>query len=121
MARKVLVADDEPAASGLLRMILEDAGYQVDVAHDGEQALLKVEQGHPDILVLDLMMPRLDGWAVLDRLALLPLEKRPPVIVVSALGCDAPVIARAERAGASRCIGKPFNFRELLAACAEIS
>ncbi|HET7746327.1 MAG TPA: DNA-binding response regulator, partial [Vicinamibacteria bacterium] len=54
-------------------------------------------------------------WQVLEHLR--AREKKPTVIVVSAIGCDPHVIERASRAGAVRCLGKPFNFRELLAAC----
>lgn len=115
IGRKVLVADDEPAMQGVLRLILEDAGYDVQVAYDGGEALDKIEAGAPDLLILDLMMPGMDGWQVLEHLR--EREKRPAVIVVSAIGCDPHVVERARKAGAVRCLGKPFNFRELLATC----
>src|SRR4029078_8933840 len=67
MATRVLVVDDEDSVRRLGRQILEIEGLQVGSATDGEKGLQKVHDFHPDVMVLDLMMPVLDGWGVLER------------------------------------------------------
>jgi CheY-like chemotaxis protein len=105
------VVDDEKAIRELLSRVLALAGYDVDQAADGYEALELVSTRRPDLILLDLMMPVLDGWTVLDRLR----ESRnpPPVVVVSAY-LDR---GRAVAAGASGYINKPFRSAELLEAC----
>ena len=92
--------------------MLSDAGYEVTTAVDGREALEKVETSCPDLLVLDLMMPVMDGWAVLRRLQ----ETGPPplVVVLSAFADE----WQALQLGAWECLHKPFKHDELLAACA---
>ena len=80
MAR--LVVDDEPDILLLHRLNLEAAGHEVLLAADGMRALERIAADKPDAVVLDVMMPVLDGWGVLDRLATMPMP--PPVLVVSA-------------------------------------
>jgi DNA-binding response OmpR family regulator len=108
---RVLVVDDEDSVRNLVCQILEIEGFQVDSAPDGEKGLHKVHEFHPDILVLDLMMPVLDGWGVLQ--ALKDDSEHPKVVVLSAR----PDRTRALAAGAVECLGKPFHFRDLVAAC----
>jgi DNA-binding response OmpR family regulator len=110
MAR-VLVVDDEPDILLLHRLNLEAAGHEVLLAADGMRALERIAADAPDAVVLDVMMPVLDGWGVLDRLASMSLS--PPVLVVSAKSARED-IARAITSGAADYLAKPFNPDALL-------
>ncbi len=110
--KRVLVVDDEKDIQDFVCGVLSDAGYAVDAASDGEEALVKIEAAHPDLLVLDLMMPVLDGWGVLERLRRVP---QPPVVVILSAFPDG---WRAIQAGAWECLAKPFDLRQLLDTCA---
>ena len=80
--RSVLLVEDEPNQRVLYQMELEDEGYRVIVASDGREALQQAEAEHPDLVVLDLLMPRMDGMETLERL--MALNTRLPVIIYSA-------------------------------------
>ena len=67
MAKKVLVVDDEKPISDIIKFNLEKEGYEVIVAYDGEEALEKVEDDSPDLIILDLMLPKIDGLEVAKR------------------------------------------------------
>jgi len=110
----ILVVDDEKAIRELLCRVLVIGGYEVEAAADGYEALERVSTRRPDLILLDLMMPVLDGWTVLDRLRDMP--DAPPVVVVSAY-LDR---GRAVAAGASGYINKPFRSAELLEACGRV-
>lgn len=84
---KILVADDEPDVLEISSKKIKEAGYQVVTAKDGQEALDKIYKDSPDVVVLDIRMPKLDGFEVLKRLRAKPIPgKWQPVIVVSALG-----------------------------------
>jgi two-component system OmpR family response regulator len=108
---KVLVADDNPDILFLLRTNLDAAGFETVTATDGELALRAIEEQRPDILLLDLMMPVLDGWGVLERLEEQGSDL--PIIVVSASD-SAANIQRATELGATGYVTKPFNLRGLI-------
>jgi DNA-binding response OmpR family regulator len=108
---RVLVADDNPDILFLLRTNLDAAGFETLTAADGEVALRMIDEDHPDVLLLDLMMPVLDGWGVLERLEAEGL--RLPTIVVSASD-SAANIQRATELGAIGYVTKPFNLRGLI-------
>lgn len=110
-SKRILVVDDDDALRVMLCQMLQDAGYLVDSAGNGLEALGKIEATRPALVILDLMMPVMDGWQLLERLPAVPA--RPVVIVLSAF----PDFSRAVRAGARACLSKPFSFRELLATC----
>jgi adenylate cyclase len=109
---KILVVDDVPENVRLLEAVLVPRGYEVVTAHDGDAALDLVEAEEPDLILLDVMMPGLDGYAVCTRLranddtALLPV-----IMVTSSVGQEK---TRAIEAGADDFIPKPFNHDELL-------
>jgi two-component system alkaline phosphatase synthesis response regulator PhoP len=105
MAR-VLVVDDEPDILLLHRLNLEAAGHEVLLAADGMKALERITADTPDVVVLVVMLPVLDGWGVLDRLA--AVVTAPPVLVVSAKSARADV-AQAVNSGAADFLAKPFN------------
>jgi CheY-like chemotaxis protein len=107
MAR-VLVIDDEPDVRWLIRMSLERAGHEVLVAEDGLRGVAAAQKQHPEIIVLDLMMPVMDGYAVLAELAKDPRTAPVPVVVLSARAIPEEA-DRAARAGAARFIEKPFD------------
>ncbi len=111
MKPRVLVVDDEDSIRTLVCQILQMEGFEVDSAIDGEHCLRKVDAFHPDVMVLDLMMPVLDGWGVLARLH---GQFPPPAVVILSARPDR---ERALACGAVDCLGKPFDFRELVSAC----
>ena len=110
MAR-ILVVDDEPDILLLHRLNLEAAGHEVVLAADGMKALERIDVDRPDCVVLDVMMPVLDGWGVLE--ALQGRLDAPPVLVVSAKSSDADV-EHAMSIGARGYLAKPFNAQTLL-------
>jgi len=116
-AKKVLVVDDEATVRFLLSRVLAHAGYTVEVATDGESALERIGASRPDLVVLDLMMPGLDGWGVMQRLK--ESASPPPVLVVSAHG-DSETPRRAVEAGAAEYMTKPFALRALVEACGRV-
>jgi DNA-binding response OmpR family regulator len=110
MAR-ILVVDDEPDILLLHRLNLEAAGHEVLLAADGMKALERIDVDRPDCVVLDVMMPVLDGWGVLE--ALQDRLDAPPVLVVSAKSSPAD-IEHALSIGARGYLAKPFNAQMLL-------
>ena len=73
----VLVVDDEPQVVWVIEFSLQGEGYETLTAHDGLEAMTQIQRHHPDLMVLDVMMPRMDGWSVLEELAKLPAVERP--------------------------------------------
>jgi len=108
---KVLIVDDEPDVLLLLRVNLEAAGYQTVLAADGETALIKIDESQPDVVLLDIMMPVMDGWGVLRALA--ERDRAPRVVVVSAKSSDRDIV-RALTAGALDYVTKPFDPDDLV-------
>lgn len=111
---QVLVIDDEPDVRWLIRMSLERAGHEVIDAEDGLRGIALAQKQHPEIIVLDLMMPVMDGYGVLAELAKDPRTASVPVVVLSARAIPDEA-ERAVGAGARRFLEKPFD-PELLAA-----
>ncbi len=111
MAKRVLVVDDEARLVSLVRGYLEQENYEVASAGDGREALILTRQFNPDIIVLDLMMPEMDGW---EFLRLLRRERDTPVIMLTARVEEADRIAGLEM-GADDYLTKPFSPRELVA------
>ena len=116
MAR-ILVVDDEPDILLLHRLNLEGAGHEVLLAADGMKALERITVDCPDCVVLDVMMPVLDGWGVLE--ALRDLADPPPVLVVSAKSASSDV-DHALAMGARAYLSKPFNAETLRAKIASV-
>lgn len=110
---KILVVDDQKHIVRLVQITLEKAGYEVIPAYDGVEALELVEKDPPDLIVLDVMMPRMDGFEVLQRLQADPRFQRIPVVMLTAKAQDAD-IWRGWASGVSSYLVKPFNPRELL-------
>lgn len=110
----VLVVDDEPQVVWVLQFSLEAEGYTTYAANNGVEALAEIVEHHPNLMVLDIMMPTMDGWSVLEEMLKLPVEERPRVVIVSALS-SLRDRAKAAELGADAYVPKPFNVDELLA------
>ena len=113
MAKKILVVDDERHIVRLVEVNLQRAGYDVVVAYDGVEALEVFAREKPDMVVLDVMMPRMDGFEVLKKLQADPESRNVPVIMLTAKAQDADIF-RGWSSGVSSYLTKPFNPRELL-------
>jgi two-component system, OmpR family, alkaline phosphatase synthesis response regulator PhoP len=111
MPSSILVADDEDSIVQLNKLYLTKEGYTVYTARDGQEALDTARRVKPDLIVLDLMMPRLDGWEVCRRLR---RDSQVPIIMLTARDEDVDKIVGLE-IGADDYVTKPFNPRELLA------
>jgi len=111
--KKILVVDDERHIVRLVQVNLERTGYQVVTAFDGKEALKKVESDKPDLIVLDVMMPHMDGFEVLKRLKADDKTKNIPVVMLTAKAQDADVF-RGWASGVDCYLTKPFNPIELL-------
>lgn len=113
LGTSVLVVDDEPQVVWVLQFSLEAEGYTTFAARDGVQAMSAIAEHHPKLMVLDIMMPTMDGWSVLEEMMRLPREERPRVIVVSAMS-NLRDRAKAAEMGADAFVPKPFNVDDLL-------
>ena len=113
MAERILIAEDESAIAELLEYNLEQEGYEVEVVERGDAALASVESARPDLLLLDLMLPGVDGLTVLRRIRKAPASSGLPVIVLTAKGEEVDRIVGLEL-GADDYVTKPFSPRELL-------
>ena len=109
----VLVVDDEPQVVWVLQFSLEAEGYTTYAASNGIEALSEISEHRPSMMVLDIMMPGMDGWSVLEEMLKLPDDQRPRVVIVSALS-SLRDRAKAAELGADAYVPKPFNVDELL-------
>ena len=110
----VLIVEDDPSLATLLRYNIEKEGVRVSEAHDGEEALLQVQEAQPDLVVLDWMLPKVSGIEVCRRLRARVETKNLPVIMLTARGEDADRV-RGLDTGADDYLTKPFSMTELLA------
>ena len=113
MPKKILAVDDEKHIVRLVQVNLERAGYTVVTANDGKEALQKVAEENPDLVVLDVMMPYMDGFEVLQNLRRSPATRDIPVIMLTAKAQDADVF-KGWQSGVDCYLTKPFNPMELL-------
>src|SRR5437763_9307920 len=111
MAETILVVDDDPTVSDVVRRYLERAGYSVTLAGDGRDALAAYERVRPDLVVLDLMLPGIDGLEVCRRLRSTPAGV--PIVMLTALGEEADRVLGLQL-GADDYVTKPFSPRELV-------
>jgi two-component system alkaline phosphatase synthesis response regulator PhoP/two-component system response regulator VicR len=113
MPKKILAVDDERHIVRLVEVNLQRAGYEVVTAYDGKEALEKIKTENPDLVVLDVMMPYMDGFEVLKNLKADPVTAEIPVIMLTAKAQDADVF-RGWQSGVDCYLTKPFNPMELL-------
>lgn len=114
---RVLTVDDEEAVRVLVSRLLSRAGWETDTASDGAAALARIAAKHPDLVVLDVRMPGLDGLQFLQRLREQP--EPPAVVAVTALG-DYATFAALVRGGAAAYLIKPFEGRDLVDVCERV-
>ncbi|HYQ89234.1 MAG TPA: response regulator [Candidatus Binatia bacterium] len=110
---RVLVVDDEADLVRILQFGLQAIGYQVETASDGQEALKKARETKPDIILLDLMLPKLDGYKVCRLLKFDERYKNIPIIILSARTQEGDQLLAMEM-GANRFVTKPYDFSEVL-------
>ncbi|MDD5691161.1 MAG: response regulator [Candidatus Omnitrophica bacterium] len=113
MAKKILLVDDEPHIIMMLENRMKHAGYDVITASDGQEALVKAHKEKPDLIILDLMLPKLDGYKVCRMLKFDEKYKHIPIIMLSARAQEADK-KMGETVGADGYITKPFEPQVLL-------
>lgn len=119
MTRRILVVDDEPSIVVSLEWLMRREGYQVEVAVDGEEALRAIERAPPDLVILDVMLPRVNGFEVCQRVRADPRRAGLRILMLSAKGRESE-IARGLGAGADAYVTKPFSTRDLVARIREL-
>jgi len=106
---RILIIDDDNLMAQLVNLYLAKAGFEVFVAHSGREGLQEVDQHHPDLIVLDITMPEMDGWEVCSRIRQIDDI---PIIMLTARGQESDK-ARGLKMGANDYMLKPFSLREL--------
>ncbi len=113
MTRTVQLVDDEPNIILSLEFLIEQAGYEARVARDGEAALKSIEERRPDLILLDVMLPKRDGFDVCERIRANPAWNDIRIIMLTAKGRDSER-ERGLALGADAYITKPFSTREAM-------
>lgn len=114
MSKHVLIADDEPNIVISLEFLLQQAGYQVQVAHDGQEAWEAIQREPPDLVLLDVMMPRMSGFDVCQKIRENPAWQPMRIVMLTAKGREVEV-SKGLALGADAYVSKPFSTQELLA------
>jgi DNA-binding response OmpR family regulator len=120
MKKRVLVTEDSATVLAMIKQALEDEGYSVITAMDGMEALNKAKEEKPDLIVLDLMLPKLDGYKVCGMLKMNTKYKNIPIIMLTARGGESDKKLGKE-VGADAYIAKPFKPEALLGKIKELS
>jgi len=113
MSYKILVVDDEPSIVVPLKFLMEQNGYTVRVAETGEAAVRVIENDPPDLVLLDIMLPVMDGFQICQAIREDPERKRTKIVFLTAMGRDVDV-AKGMASGADAYITKPFANAEVL-------
>ena len=113
MSCRILIADDEPNIVTALEYLLQQQGYEVQIARNGDEALRMIESAPPDLVLLDIMMPLRSGYEVCKRIRENPALQQVKVVMLSAKGRDSEV-TKGLALGADLYITKPFSTRELI-------
>jgi DNA-binding response OmpR family regulator len=114
MTHKVLIVDDEPNIVISLEFLMDQAGYEVAVARSGEEALAQIRAFQPDVVLLDVMLPGINGFDILQRVRQNATWQQIAIIMLTAKGRDVEV-AKGLALGANAYVTKPFSTRDLLA------
>ncbi len=114
MAKKILIADDEPNIVVSLEFLMRQKGYIVRVANTGDEALAAVREFAPDLILLDVMMPRMSGYDVCQKVRENPAWTAIKIIMLSAKGREIEVI-KGMAVGADAYVTKPFSTKDLIA------
>jgi len=113
--KKILCIEDEPEMIDLIRLILSRRGFEISGANGGKEGLAIIRKDHPDLVLLDLMMPQMDGWEVYQQMKADQATKDIPVIVVTAKAQSIDKVLGLHIAKVDDYITKPFSPQELLA------
>jgi DNA-binding response OmpR family regulator len=113
MSKKILIVDDEPNIIISLEFLMKKEGFEVAVASDGEEALSKVASFNPDLILLDVMMPKKSGFEVCEALRADPARTGLLIVMLTAKGRDTEV-AKGLAIGADAYVTKPFSTKELV-------
>ena len=119
MDKKVLIADDEQNIVISLEFLMKREGYQVEVANDGEEAVRRIRASRPDLVLLDVMMPKKSGFEVCQEIRSDPEMAGVRILMLTAKGRDTEV-AKGLALGANAYMTKPFSTRELVQKVAEL-
>jgi DNA-binding response OmpR family regulator len=119
MSKKVLIVDDEPGIIVALQFLMEQSGYATMVAFSGEEAMEAVTRHHPDLILLDIMLPVVDGFEVCQRVRENPDWNDIRIVLVTALGSEANVTKGLDL-GADAYVTKPFSNADLVAKVKEL-
>ena len=114
MARRILIIDDEQDIRSLLALILKTAGYEVAEARGGKEGLALLNTGTFHLVILDIMMPEMDGWEVCSQLKSLPRRDAPPVLILTVRSQPLDRVIGMEVVLADDYLTKPFNRTTLL-------
>lgn len=117
--RQILVVDDQPAIRSILEMALTEAGAEVSCAADGQAALALLQAAPADLILLDLAMPGMNGWQVLEALSGSPRTANIPVVLETSAE-DFASFQRARRHGVAAFVSKPFRLAEVVETCRRI-
>ncbi|HKQ96629.1 MAG TPA: response regulator [Candidatus Polarisedimenticolia bacterium] len=112
MSRTILIADDSQAVRDILQVSLETLGYRVVLAEDGERAMERIQTAHPDLIIADVMMPKVNGFQICRRVKSDPATHRTPVILLTARSGQEDVFWGKD-CGADEYITKPFKTQDL--------
>ena len=113
MTKKILIVDDEPNIVISLEFLMRREGFEVTVARDGEEALSAIAQEDPDLVLLDVMMPKINGFEVCEQVRANPERANMRIIMLTAKGREAE-ISKGLSMGADGYITKPFSTRDLV-------
>lgn len=113
MSQKILIVDDEANIVISLQFLMEQAGYAVDIARTGEEALEKIDSFFPDLILLDIMLPGVNGFEICQRIRESTAWQHMKVVILTARGREVEV-AKGFALGADAYITKPFSTRNLL-------
>lgn len=119
MAKKILVVDDEPNIALSVEFLMKREGYEVAIATDGQEAIDMLPEVKPDLMILDVMMPRKNGFEVCSEVRSNPELADLPVLMLTAKGREAE-IKKGLSLGADAYIAKPFSTHELVAKVIEL-
>lgn len=113
MKKRILFIEDEIDLARLVGFRLEEEGYEVSVAYDGQEGLAKAQEGHPDLILLDLMLPKMNGYKICALLKSDPAYSKIPIIIFTARAQQADR-NMSKKVGADAYITKPFEADELI-------
>ena len=113
MSKKVLIVDDEANIVISIEFLMRQAGYNIEIARDGEEAMAKIKSFQPDLILLDVMMPKINGFEVCRRIREKPELNDLKIVMLTAKGREVEV-TKGLALGADSYIIKPFSTRELM-------